>query len=28
VYIAEQLAAHFRKSYPQVLTRHDSLQKL
>ncbi|HEY2633073.1 MAG TPA: RNase adapter RapZ, partial [Steroidobacteraceae bacterium] len=27
VYIAEQLAAHFRKSYPQVLTRHDSLQK-
>jgi UPF0042 nucleotide-binding protein len=27
VYIAEQLAAHFRKSHPQVLTRHDSLQK-
>jgi UPF0042 nucleotide-binding protein len=27
VYIAEQLAAHFRRSYPQVLTRHDSLQK-
>jgi UPF0042 nucleotide-binding protein len=27
VYIAEQLAAHFRQSYPQVLTRHDSLQK-
>jgi UPF0042 nucleotide-binding protein len=27
VYIAEQLAEHFRKSYPQVLTRHDSLQK-
>jgi RNase adapter protein RapZ len=27
VYIAEQLADHFRKSYPQVLTRHDSLQK-
>jgi RNase adapter protein RapZ len=27
VYIAEQLAAHFRDSYPQVLTRHDSLQK-
>jgi UPF0042 nucleotide-binding protein len=27
VYIAEQLAAHFRKNYPQVLTRHDSLQK-
>ncbi len=26
VYIAEQLAEHFRKSYPQVLTRHDSLQ--
>jgi UPF0042 nucleotide-binding protein len=26
VYIAEQLAAHFRQSYPQVLTRHDSLQ--
>jgi RNase adapter protein RapZ len=27
VYIAEQLAAHFRSSHPQVLTRHDSLQK-
>jgi RNase adapter protein RapZ len=27
VYIAEQLAAHFRRGYPQVLTRHDSLQK-
>ena len=27
VYIAEQLAAHFRKSHPQVLTRHDTLQK-
>jgi RNase adapter protein RapZ len=27
VYIAEQLAAHFRKAYPQVLTRHDSLKK-
>src|ERR1700730_10574150 len=27
VYIAEQLAEHFRKSFPQVLTRHDSLQK-
>jgi UPF0042 nucleotide-binding protein len=26
VYIAEQLAEHFRKAYPQVLTRHDSLQ--
>ena len=26
VYIAEQLAEHFRESYPQVLTRHDSLQ--
>jgi UPF0042 nucleotide-binding protein len=26
VYIAEQLAAHFRKSYPHVLTRHDSLR--
>src|ERR1700678_1046199 len=25
VYIAEALAGHFRKSYPQVLTRHDSL---
>jgi len=27
VYIAEQLAEHFRKSHPQALTRHDSLQK-
>jgi UPF0042 nucleotide-binding protein len=27
VYIAEELAAHFRRSYPQVLTRHDSLPK-
>jgi RNase adapter protein RapZ len=27
VYIAEQLAEHFRKAYPQVLTRHDSLHK-
>ncbi|MGO9423860.1 MAG: RNase adapter RapZ [Steroidobacteraceae bacterium] len=27
VYIAEQLAEHFRQTYPQVLTRHDSLQK-
>jgi len=27
VYIAEQLAQHFRKSHPQVLTRHDSLPK-
>jgi UPF0042 nucleotide-binding protein len=27
VYIAERLAEHFRQSYPQVLTRHDSLQK-
>ncbi|HEX4243404.1 MAG TPA: RNase adapter RapZ [Steroidobacteraceae bacterium] len=27
VYVAEQLAEHFRKSYPQVLTRHDALQK-
>ena len=27
VYIAEQLAQHFRKSFPQVLTRHDPLQK-
>jgi RNase adapter protein RapZ len=26
VYIAEQLAEHFRKTYPNVLTRHDSLQ--
>jgi RNase adapter protein RapZ len=27
VYIAEQLAEHFRKAHAQVLTRHDSLQK-
>jgi RNase adapter protein RapZ len=27
VYIAEQLAQHFRQSHPQVLTRHDTLQK-
>ena len=27
VYIAERLAEHFRRSFPQVLTRHDSLQK-
>jgi UPF0042 nucleotide-binding protein len=27
VYIAEQLAAHFRKGYSQVLTRHDSLTR-
>jgi RNase adapter protein RapZ len=27
VYIAERLAEHFRRSYSQVLTRHDSLQK-
>jgi UPF0042 nucleotide-binding protein len=27
VYIAEQLAEHFRGGHPQVLTRHDSLQK-
>ena len=27
VYIAEELAAHFRRSYPHVLTRHDSLPK-
>jgi UPF0042 nucleotide-binding protein len=27
VYIAEQLAKRFRASYPQVLTRHDSLRK-
>jgi RNase adapter protein RapZ len=27
VYIAEQLAEHFRPAHPQVLTRHDSLQK-
>jgi UPF0042 nucleotide-binding protein len=28
VYIAEKLADYFRKAYPHVLTRHDSLQKL
>jgi UPF0042 nucleotide-binding protein len=27
VYIAEKLAEHFRATFPQVLTRHDSLQK-
>jgi UPF0042 nucleotide-binding protein len=27
VYVAEQLAEHFRKAHPQVLTRHDALQK-
>jgi RNase adapter protein RapZ len=27
VYIAEKLAEHFRRAHPQVLTRHDSLQK-
>jgi RNase adapter protein RapZ len=27
VFIAEELAAHFRRTHPQVLTRHDSLQK-
>jgi RNase adapter protein RapZ len=27
VYIAEELARHFRQGYPQVLTRHDSLQR-
>jgi UPF0042 nucleotide-binding protein len=27
VYIAEQLAEHFRKSHPHVLTRHASLNK-
>jgi RNase adapter protein RapZ len=27
VYIAEQLAEHFRKSHPHVLTRHNSLQR-
>jgi UPF0042 nucleotide-binding protein len=27
VFIAEQLAVHFSKSHPQVLTRHDSLEK-
>jgi RNase adapter protein RapZ len=28
VYIAEQLAEHFRAAYPQVLTRHDSLSTI
>jgi UPF0042 nucleotide-binding protein len=28
VYVADRLAEHFKQSYPQVLTRHDSLQKL
>jgi UPF0042 nucleotide-binding protein len=27
VYVADRLAAHFRRAYPQVLTRHDSLHK-
>jgi RNase adapter protein RapZ len=27
VYIAERLAEHFRQDYPQVMTRHDSLEK-
>ena len=27
VYIAERLAGHFRSSYPDAMTRHDSLQK-
>jgi UPF0042 nucleotide-binding protein len=27
VYIAERLAEHFRQSYPEVLTRHDSLER-
>ena len=27
VYIAEKLAQHFREAYPQVLTRHEGLQK-
>jgi UPF0042 nucleotide-binding protein len=27
VYIAERLAEHFRQQYPEVLTRHDSLEK-
>jgi UPF0042 nucleotide-binding protein len=27
VYIAEKLAEHFRRQYPQVLTRHNSLHK-
>jgi UPF0042 nucleotide-binding protein len=28
VYVADRLAEHFKQSYPQVLTRHDSLQKI
>ena len=28
VYVAEQLARHFRERHPQVLTRHDSLSEL
>jgi UPF0042 nucleotide-binding protein len=27
VYIAEQLAQHFRQAHPHVHTRHDTLQK-
>jgi UPF0042 nucleotide-binding protein len=27
VYIAERLAEHFRQTYPDAMTRHDSLQK-
>jgi UPF0042 nucleotide-binding protein len=27
VYMAERLAEHFRLCYPEVLTRHDSLEK-
>jgi UPF0042 nucleotide-binding protein len=27
VYIAERLAEHFRQNFPEVLTRHDSLEK-
>jgi UPF0042 nucleotide-binding protein len=27
VYVAERLAKHFRQIYPEVMTRHDSLQK-
>ena len=27
VYMADRLAEHFRRSYPEVLTRHDSLEK-
>jgi UPF0042 nucleotide-binding protein len=27
VYIAERLAEHFRQAHPEVMTRHDSLQK-